>query len=249
MPTDTERTRVEPSGKRVRVYLRGHPVADSIHPLLVWENPHYPTYYFPLADVAQDSLSPDGDSTHSSGRGDAQVCTVHAGPARAPGAARLYGSASDEQLRDHVRFEWDAMGAWFEEDEEVFVHARDPYTRIDVLASSRHLRVEVDGSVVAESTHARLLFETGLPTRYYLPKPDIRMDLLEPTDTVTRCPYKGTAEYWSIRVGDQLRTDRAWSYRSPLPESQKVAGLVSFHGVDVYVDGVLQDQRHHRPGP
>ena len=100
------------------------------------------------------------------------------------------------------------MDGWFEEDEEVYTHPRDPYTRVDILASSRHVRVEVDGVVLAESTSPRVLFETGLPPRYYLPKTDVRMDLLVPTDTVTHCPYKGQAQYWSVRVGDRL--SRTW---------------------------------------
>jgi uncharacterized protein (DUF427 family) len=131
------------------------------------------------------------------------------------------------------------MDAWFEEDEEVFVHARDPYTRVDILASSRHIRVEVDGTTLAETVKPTLLFETGHPVRYYLPKTDVRMDLLTPSDRVTRCPYKGQAEYWSLRDAD--RPDVAWSYRMPLPESQKIAGLICFYPdkVDIYVDGAL----------
>jgi uncharacterized protein (DUF427 family) len=147
-----------------------------------------------------------------------------------------------EALRDAIRLEWGAMDAWFEEDEQVFTHPRDPYTRVDILASSRHVRIEVDGVTVAESTSPRLLFETGLPVRYYLPKPHVRMDLLSPSETVSHCPYKGQAEWWSVRAADGLRVDLAWSYPTPLAESQKIAGLISFYDekVDVYVDGVLQ---------
>ena len=134
------------------------------------------------------------------------------------------------------------MDAWFEEDEQVFTHPRDPYTRVDILASSRHVRIEVDGVTIAESSKPTLLFETGLPVRYYLPQTHVRMDLLTPTETVTHCPYKGEAGYWSLRVGDDIRADVAWSYRTPLLESQKIAGLVSFYTekVDLYVDGVRQ---------
>ncbi|MDQ1374850.1 MAG: hypothetical protein QOJ09_2188, partial [Actinomycetota bacterium] len=144
-----------------------------------------------------------------------------------------------EAVPDHVAFDWGVMDSWFEEDEEVFVHARDPYKRIDALRSSRHVRVEVDGVVLAESDHPTILFETSLPPRYYLPKVDVRMDLLEPTDTVTRCPYKGQARYWSARIGDRLEQDIAWSYPSPFPESQPVMALVCFYNerVDLIVDG------------
>jgi uncharacterized protein (DUF427 family) len=240
MTTARGSVRVEPGQKRLRVYLAGHAVADTTHPLLVWESPHYPTYYFPAEDVTKDLLEPDGDIAHSPSRGDAQKLTVKAAGREAPGAALRYDESPIEELRGHIRFDWDAMDSWFEEDEEVFVHARSPYTRIDILPSSRHIRVEVDGVTVAESSSAQLLFETGLPTRYYFPKTHVRMDRLEPIDTVTRCPYKGFAEYWAIRVGDQVHRDLAWSYRTPLPESEKVAGLIAFYKVDIYVDGVLQ---------
>ena len=247
MTTNRGLIRTEPSAKRVRVYLGGRPVADSSNPLLVWESPHYPTYYFPAADVDRELLTADDDVAHSPSRGDAQRFTVKAGSALATGAALLYEESPIEELRGHFRFDWEAMDSWFEEDEEIFVHVRDPHTRIDVLPSSRHVRIEVDGVTVAESRNARLLFETGLPIRYYLPKTHVRMDLLERTDTVTRCPYKGTAEYWSIRVGDTVHKDLVWSYRTPLPESQKVAGLVAFYKVDIYVDGVLQVEPPRRP--
>jgi uncharacterized protein (DUF427 family) len=126
----------------------------------------------------------------------------------------------------------------------VFTHPRDPYTRLDILSSSRHVRVEVDGVTIAESTSPKLLFETGLPPRYYLPKTHVRLDLLTPTDTVTHCPYKGQAGYWSVRAGDSVHQDLAWSYRAPLPESQKIAGLIAFYNekVDLYVDGVRQER-------
>lgn len=233
------RVRVEPSAKRVRTYLGGRPVADTTRALLVWEKPYYPTYYLPLEDVDAE-LSPTGAVEHSPSRGDGIVHTVKAGGAEAADAAVTYPGSPLEPIRGHVRFSWDAMDAWFEEDEQVYVHPRDPYTRVDILPSSRHVRVEVGGVTVADSRHARILFETGLPPRYYLPKPDVRLDLLKPTGTVTRCPYKGTAEYWSVN-GEK---DLAWSYSTPLPESERVAGLIAFYDekVDTYVDGVLQDR-------
>jgi uncharacterized protein (DUF427 family) len=232
--------RVEPSAKRVRVYLGGQVVADTTRALLVWESRGYPIYYLPAADVDQDLLTPDGDIAHSSTLGDAEKFTVKAGTALAPGAARRYHKPAVDELRDHVRFEWEAMDAWFEEDEEIFTHPRDPHTRIDVLPSSRHVRVELDGVTIAESSSPRLLFETGLPTRYYLSKLDVRMDLLVPSDTVTNCPYKGTAHYWSVQIGDQLHKDVAWSYRTTPLESQKIATFLAFWKTDVYVDGIQQ---------
>jgi uncharacterized protein (DUF427 family) len=230
--------RVETASKRVRAYLGGEVVVDTTAPLLVWERPYYPTYYFPLADVRGELLEEDGAVVRSPSRGDGRQFSVRAGGKLAQGAAVRYEESPFEELRDAIRLEWDAMDAWFEEDEEVFTHPRDPYTRVDILPSSRHVRVEVDGVTVAESSSPRLLFETGLPVRYYLPKTHVRLDLLTPTETVSHCPYKGQAEYWS--VGSQA--DLAWSYATPLPESQKIAGLVAFYNekLDIYVDGVLQ---------
>jgi uncharacterized protein (DUF427 family) len=236
------RVRVERGAKRIRAYLGGELVADTTCPLLVWEKPYYPTYYFPAADVRPDVLSPDGEVSHSPSRGDGHAHTVSAGGKRARGAALRYEQSPFEELRDSIRLDWHAMDAWFEEDEQVFTHPRDPYTRVDILPSSRHVRVEVDGVTIAETTKPTLLFETGLPTRYYLPKTHVRMDLLTPTETATHCPYKGQAEYWSLRIGDELVPDLAWSYPTPLPESQKIAGLVCFYPdkVDLYVDGIKQ---------
>jgi uncharacterized protein (DUF427 family) len=235
---------VETGAKRVRAYLGGEVVADTTAPLLVWERPYYPTYYFPIADVRAELVDADDAVVRSPSRGDGRRFSVRAGGKTAEGAAVRHEQSPFEELRDAIRLEWDAMDAWFEEDEEVFTHARDPYTRVDILHSSRHVRVEVEGVTVAESTSPRLLFETGLPARHYLPKPHVRMELLEPTATVTHCPYKGRAEWWSVRTGDGLHADLAWSYPTPLAESQKVAGLVCFYNekVDIYVDGVLEER-------
>jgi uncharacterized protein (DUF427 family) len=236
--------RLEPGAKRVRAYLGGELVADTKRPVLVWEIPYYPAYYFPVADVRMELLEEDGDVTHSPSRGDGVLFTVRAGEREAPRAAWRYSASPIEELRGLIRLDWQSMDAWFEEDEEVFTHPRSPYTRVDILASSRHVRVEVGGTTVAESASPRLLFETGLPVRYYLPKPHVRMDLLTHTDTISHCPYKGQAEWWSVRAEDGVHEDVAWSYRAPLPESQKVAGLVAFYNekVDIYVDGELQER-------
>jgi uncharacterized protein (DUF427 family) len=139
---------------------------------------------------------------------------------------------------------WDELDAWFEEDEQVFVHPRDPYTRVDTVHSSRHVRVGIEGVTLGETRRPILLFETGLPARYYIPKLDVRMDLLEPTESVTRCPYKGVARYWSARLGDKLVKDIVWSYPAPIPECPKIENLLSFYNehVDMNVDGVLQDR-------
>jgi uncharacterized protein (DUF427 family) len=240
------RIRIETGAKRVRAYVGAEPVVDTTRPVLVWEKPYYPAYYFPLADVRTELFQADGGVVHSPSRGDGRTFTITSGGKEAPAAALRYEDSPIEELRGLIRLEWDAMDAWFEEDEEVFTHPRDPYTRVDILPSSRHVRVEVDGVTVAESTSPKLLFETGLPPRYYLPKTHVRLDLMVPTDSVTHCPYKGQAEWWSVRANGSIHEDLAWSYRTPLPESQKIAGLVAFYNekVDIYVDGVLQVRPH-----
>ena len=242
--TSRGRVGIEHGSKRIRAYLGGELVADTTSPLLVWEKPYYPAYYFPVSDVRTELLQADGGAVHSPSRGDARTYTVRANGKEAPHGALRYDESPFEELRDAVRLDWDAMDAWFEEDEEVFTHPRDPYPRVDILPGSRHVRVDVDGVTIAETDKPTLLFETGLPARFYLPKTHVRMELLEPTDTVSHCPYKGQADWWSVRIGDTAHEDLAWSYRTPLPESQKIAGLVCFYNekVDIYLDGVLQER-------
>lgn len=135
------------------------------------------------------------------------------------------------------------MDAWFEEDEEIYIHPRDPHKRIDVLHSSRHVEVFVEGTKVADSHRPVLLFETDMPTRYYLHKPDVRMDLLKSTASSSGCPYKGQATYWSVKVGDRVIDDLAWGYETPLLAITKITGLVCFYNekLDIVVDGVPQE--------
>jgi len=237
------RVRIEQGHKRVRAYLHGELVADTVRPFLVWEIPYFPAYYVPAEDV-RARLAPTGKTEHSPSRGEAELFDVVTGGGTAESAARRYSASPLEPLRDLVRLDFAAMTEWFEEDEPIYVHPRDPYTRVDILGSSRHIRIEIDGVTVAESRQPRILFETGLPPRYYLPLTDIRMDLLLPSDTQTHCPYKGTAGYWSVDTGTTVHEDVLWIYRAPLPESQKIAGLASFYNekVDVYVDGALEER-------
>jgi len=241
-PNREQAVRIEPGPKRIRAYLAGVPVVDSTHVRLVWERPGYPTYYFPLDDVRADLLHANGNVRQSSSRGEAQLYDVTVGERTAPDGAYRYTNSPVEELRDLVALSWNTMDHWFEEDEEVRVHARNPYTRVDILSSSRAVRVEVGGTVVAASQRPVLLFETGLPTRYYVPKTDVRLDLLEPTESVTACPYKGQARYWSVVVDGRAHRDLAWSYDYPLPESIRIAGLICFYNerVDLFVDGELQ---------
>jgi uncharacterized protein (DUF427 family) len=219
--------------------FNGQWLADS-HPLLVWEWPYYPTYYFPNRDVVGDVLEPATDTEGHEALGEGSAFNVRVGDRVVPGAALQYPDSPVAEIRIATRFEWGAMDHWFEEDEEVFVHARSPYHRIETLHSSKHIRIELDGVTLADSTHPTLLLESGLPTRYYLPKADVRMDLLTPTRLTTGCPYKGNASYWSYGDHDNI----VWGYSFPVAESAKIAGLVSFYNekVDVYVDGALEDK-------
>lgn len=222
----------------------GHVVADTTHPLLVWEVPYYPTFYLPVDDVEMDLLVPNGETKKSPSRGTATLFDLKVASTVRSDAAYTYPQPELEELADHVAFRWDALDHWFEEDEEVIVHPRDPYTRIDILPSSRHVRIDLDGVTLAESHRPTLLFETGLPTRFYLPMTDVRMDVLRPSDRVTRCPYKGEARHYSAHLDEQEHEHIAWSYPFPLPESVRIAGLMAFYDerVDVYVDGVLQER-------
>jgi uncharacterized protein (DUF427 family) len=235
--------RVERGQKRVRAYLGGDLVFDTYEPRLVWEVPYYPAYYIPASDVRAD-LVPAARVERSASRGQASYFDVKVAGAVAPEAAWRYAESPIEELRDLVRFEWGALDEWLEEEEPVYVHPRDPYKRVDILASSRHVEVVIDGVKVAESRQPRILFETSLPPRYYLPLAGVRMNLLRPSDKQTHCPYKGTATYWSVEVNGKLHEDIVWTYRAPLPESQKITGLVSFFNekVELYVDGELQER-------
>jgi uncharacterized protein (DUF427 family) len=241
--------RVEPSPRWIRVRAGGVEVADSRRALLLaWYGPgRLPTYCLPPEDVRTDLLVPhDGEAAE----GFLVDHDIRAAELYLPRAGKLVRDPPPplEAADGHWTFTWDAGVSWFEEAQEVHVHARDPTKRVDVLPSERHVRVEVDGVVVADSRRPHALFETTLPTRWYLPVEDVNQALLEPSDTFSRCPYKGTASYWSVRIGETLHRDVAWTYRQPIPECPRVAGLVAFFNerVDLEIDGVRQ-QRPRTP--
>ena len=150
------------------------------------------------------------------------------------------------ELREMLVLSWQPglLDRWLEEDEPVAGHPRDPHKRVEAIASSRHVVVEINGERLADSTRPVLLFETGLPTRYYLPREDVDQTALEPTGNQSLCPYKGVADdYWSV-TGHVDATNVVWSYSAPLPAVAKVAGLMAFYNelVDITVDGVRQPQ-------
>ncbi len=235
-----------PWPRRVRAMLAGETVADSSRVRLLLEPGRLPVYYFPAEDVRRDLLVASGTTSDAPSKGVATHWHVKVGDRVSSDAAWEYREPTDyaAALAGHIAFYWDRLDAWYEEDDEVFVHPRDPYHRVDVVSSSRHVRVEVDGVTVADTHRPRLLFETGLPTRYYIPKLDVRLDVLERSDSVTSCPYKGTASYFHVRVGDRLHDDLLWVYESPIPECPKIENLLSFFNerADIFVDGELQEK-------
>jgi uncharacterized protein (DUF427 family) len=239
--------RVEPARRRVRTMLGGRTVADSTNALLLLEHGHLPVYYFPIEDVRAELLEPSQRTSTCPRKGEATYHSVRVGDRVARDAVWGYLEPIPEcpDISGHVAFYWNKMDSWWEEDDEVFVHARDPYKRVDVLRSSRHVRVELDGRTVAESTRPLLLLETGLPERWYLPRADVRHDLLRPSDMVTHCPYKGRATYVSVDTGESLHADVAWSYLAPIPEQPKIEQAICFFNerVDLFVDG------EHQPRP
>lgn len=239
-----QRVRLEPNQRRVRVFFGSEAVADSSATLYLFETGHLPVYYFPRSDVRFDLLEPTSHTTHCPYKGQASYYSVITASGRVENAVWAYPKpiAQVPELADYVAFYWDLADAWYEEDDEVFRHPRDPYHRVDVLNSSRHVQVAIGGVTVADSRRPRLLFETGLPVRYYLPRLDVRLDLLTPATTRSRCPYKGEAAYWSVTAGDQVVTDVAWSYPAPIPEAPKIENLIAFYNerADITVDGVPQ---------
>ncbi len=235
------RVHLEPTDRRIRVLLGGTTVADSGRGQLLYLPPPHNAYAFPREDVRWDLIRESTATDSVSGLGLVKLWSVEAGSKTAENAAWTVPQppAGLDALAGLVMFRWNLMDAWYEEDDEVFVHPRDPGHRVDVLNSSRHVKVMVNGELVAETRRPRLLFETSLPVRYYIPRLDVRMELLEPTDTLTRCPYKGVASYWSVSAGGTTHQDLAWSYTSPIPECPKIENLIAFYNerVDLEIDG------------
>ncbi len=238
---------IEKSPRRVRVEWGGEIIADSIAALLVRESDHVPVFYFPRSDVRMDLLTPTERSTYCPFKDTASYWSIDAGDKIAEDAVWSYQTPFEqvEQLKDYFAFYWNKMDRWFEEDEEIFVHPRDPYKRIDAIISSRKVEVFLGGDVVAESVNATFVFETGMPTRYYLSMDDVRMEVLTRSETTTRCPYKGRASYWSVNAGGQVYDDIVWGYLDPLPEVLKIKNLMCFFNENVdeiLIDGLAESK-------
>jgi uncharacterized protein (DUF427 family) len=225
------RLHIETCAKRVRVEFGGTAVVDSLAPVLVLESTYLPVYYFPFADIRTELLVESPHRTVCPYKGEARYWHVEVGGKRAENAvwAYLHPIQSAAALGSHAAFYWDKMDRWLEEDEEAIRHPRDPYHRVDVIRSFRRVEVTLAGRVLGRSNSSFFLFETGMPTRYYLPKSDVRMDLLVPSRTRSQCPYKGTASYWSAVLDGKTWADIAWSYEESLPECPRIKGHVSFY--------------------
>ncbi len=207
-----------PTARWIRGMRGADTVVDTRHAVLVWEpGKHTPVYAFPRQDVRLDASADLAAATRE---------------------------FDDPDLDGYVTLAWDALEHWYEEDEEVFVHPRDPFVRVDPLRSSRRIRVERDGQVLAESNAPILVFETGAPTRYYLPEDDVDASRLTESDLETGCPYKGFATYRDVMVGVRRHPNLFWSYQHPLREAREVAGYLAPYSerVDLIVDGELQDR-------
>jgi uncharacterized protein (DUF427 family) len=236
----------EDSPRRMRALFGGETVVDSRHPKLLHEHGKLPIYYFPEEEVRMDLLEPTDHSTHCPWKGEASYWSVRVGDRVAENAVWSYPDPVEEAppLAGYLAFYWDRMDQWLEEDEEAIVHARDPYHRVDILRSSRHLKVSVNGEVVAETRRPLALFETGLPPRWYIPREDVRTELLEDSDKRTGCAYKGFASYWSVRAGDELEEDLVWCYPDPTRDVERIKGYLAFFNerVDIEVDGEAQER-------
>jgi uncharacterized protein (DUF427 family) len=233
---------LEPTPKRIRVEVGGETIADSRRAMLLHESGLQPVYYFPPDDVRADVLEPTDKHTHCPKKGDASYYTIRVGDRVVENAAWYYPEPLPDApplLEGLIAFYFDRVDRWLEEDEEIGVHPRDPYHRIDILRTDRHVRISLDGELLAESERAVALFESNLPPRWYIPKEDVVAEL-EPSDKVTRCPYKGTAGYYSVNGAEDL----VWYYADPLAEVGRIKGLLCFFNekVDLELDGELQER-------
>ncbi|HKF79932.1 MAG TPA: DUF427 domain-containing protein [Thermoleophilaceae bacterium] len=231
---------LEESPKWIRARFAGETVADSRNPRILHEHQRLPAFYFPPEDVRMDLLRESGRAETDPVKGERTSYTLEVDGRTAEDAASAF--AGEPLIEGLVTLRWDAMDEWLEEEEPLFGHTRDPYSRIDVRDTSRHVRVSIGGETVAESTRAKVLFEAGLPPRWYFPREDVRMELLVDSDRQTTCAYKGFASYWSVGEEDDI----AWTYEDPLHDALPVQGLVAFFNerVDLEVDGEPVERPH-----
>lgn len=237
--SDSQKADVLSSPKWVRVYLGNKAVADSHNAKILRAHGQIAVYYFPEEDVEMERLEPAGADQQLANLGEgpwpdpperSKIFNVRINGAVARNAAwQVEESADFPELAGYIAFVWDEMDAWYEEDEQIRYHPHDPYHLIDVRASSRHVKVSHKGQKLAETKRPVLLFEAGLPPRYYIPKADVRMDLLALSDKTTHCAYKGIASYYSVHLKDgSIERDIAWFYPYPNPPYALIQNMVAF---------------------
>lgn len=222
---------LEDAPKRFRVYLGGQAVADSVACKMLFETGHQPVLYFPRQDIAPGALQPSAHRAACPHKGEARYWSVTAGGVTQADAAWSYDAPKPAVagLAGHVAFDWKKMERWMEEDSVLLGHARNPYSRIDTLRSTRLVTVTAKGRTLAETRGAVLLYETGHVVRPYIDRADIAMDLLRPSDTRTVCPYKGVAKYFSATIDGQEVKDIAWTYDDPMPEVALIKDRLAFY--------------------
>jgi uncharacterized protein (DUF427 family) len=245
-----DRLRHEPIERRIRASADGETVLDSTRAVLVWEPRRVvPTYAVPAEDIhGAVAAAPERNGGADGVLHPGIPFSVHTAPGEPVTIAGREGAGyrlDDEDLGGYVVLDFAAFDGWLEEDDPVIGHPRDPFHRVDVRLTSRPVQIEIGGDVVADTTRARLLFETQIATRFYIPREDIAAELY-PSERTTYCPYKGRASYWSLDAGGRRRPDIAWSYEDPLPDIPQIKGLIAFW--DERVDVVLDGERRARPG-
>lgn len=226
---DRDEVAAEPTPKRVRARLRRQWILDTDRALLAWIEGSTPDYAIPFADV--DAEMETGDVREDDRLGEVEDVALVLGKEHLTdaGVRVVKPPTGAQRLRDHVVFDWDAMDAWFVEDERQRGHPRDPYRRIDVHDTSRPVKVQVEGTELADSDRALALFETGLAFRFYLPEVDVSSEHLVPSETETVCAYKGQARYFHADVDGQRVEDVAWTYPAPEPGFGRLQDRICFH--------------------
>jgi len=231
-----------PFSKRIRLRFNNETIADSLRVMMKRGFP--PWYFIPRYDINMELLDKNTEESDKDEWGNIVKWHLNSNGRTAKNAAWSYEKPFENaplNVEKYMAFKWEAIDSWFEEDEEVFVHPYDPYHRIDMRKSSRRIRILLNDETVADSKNLVILFETGLPARFYLPRSDVKMDLLIPVEHQTQCPYKGTASYFSVKTGETELENAVWTYKNPIPEAQKIKNLLAFHTEkmeNVFVDGV-----------
>ena len=234
----------EPLRRRMRVRFAGAWIADSEDVVLLHEPGRYPVAYFPLDDVAGGVLRLAEHTTQHRDFGPTAWYTAQSGTTAKQRAAYQHVDLPDHaaELRERVAFAWRAMDAFYEEDERIVGHAADNYHRIDIRQSGRHLRVQHEGQVIADTTNPLVLFESGFAPRWYVPRSDVHVSALAPAEGQTFCPYKGLCSYYDV-IGAPRSV---WSYEDAWTEVRRISGFLSFEADKLEV---CLDCRQMRPEP